>query len=74
MTLLQALEAIDNQIHHVTSTEAESIIATRKPFGRFWTRCENKQGKVYVGIENLYGDAWTEDFKSKKACMNWLTN
>ena len=74
MTLLHALEAIESQIHHATSAEAENIITNRKPFGRFWTRCENQQGRVYVGIENLYGDAWTEDFRSKKACMDWLTN
>ena len=30
--------------------------------------------KVWVGCDNSTGDMWTEDFPSKKACINWLTD
>ena len=26
----------------------------------------------YVGIDNRTGDMWTEDFRSKHACLKWL--
>lgn len=39
-----------------------------KPIGLFYT----KDGKLYVGIDNTDGHAWTEEFKTKKSCFKWL--
>lgn len=27
---------------------------------------------LYVGIDNTTHDAWTEEFSTKKDCLNWL--
>lgn len=61
----------------VTREEASQIIETRKPLGLFYSidyiMSEFAQmKKVYVGIDNSTGDAWTEDFKSLSACKRWL--
>jgi hypothetical protein len=55
-------------IKKVVIEEAERIIETREPLGLFYC-IENGR---YVGIDNQYGDAWTEDFKSLGACKRWL--
>lgn len=57
-----------DRIRQVTDEQAEKIIGTRKPLGRFW----RQDGQVYVGIDNSTGDAWTEDFKTFEECMKWL--
>lgn len=57
----------------VTSEEANKIITTREPLGEFYTIEKTSEGKrIYVGIDNAYGDAWCEDFKSLGACKKWL--
>ncbi len=62
------------EIKKVTPEEATAIIETRKPRGLFYTIDQTGTGKkVYVGIDNQSGDAWTEDFKSLGACKRWLT-
>ena len=57
-----------NDLKEVTSKEANLIIETRQPLGRFY--CKENGG--YVGIDNRNGDAWTEDFDSLQKCMDWL--
>lgn len=52
----------------VSNKEAEKIICTREPLGKFWTK--DKDG--YVAIDNSTGDAWTEDFRTKEECMAYL--
>ena len=52
----------------ITQEEATKIIEERKPLGLFYL----KNGNVYVGIDNSYGDAWTDDFKSLASCKRWL--
>lgn len=63
-----------NEIKKVTQDEAESIIATRQPLGKFYIldKASFPRRTVYVGIDNEDGDAWTEDFKTLKTCKKWL--
>jgi hypothetical protein len=46
------------------------IIKTREPRGLFWYFDE--QAHVYVGCDNQYGDAWTEEFATRSDCIAWL--
>ena len=46
------------------------IIDTREPRGLFW--CFDEQAHVYVGCDNRYGDAWTEEFATRSDCIAWL--
>lgn len=52
----------------VSSKEATEIIECRYPEGYFMTQ----EGGRFVGIDNSYGEAWTEEFKSKERCIRWL--
>lgn len=61
------------EIKKVTSEEALAIIEMREPLGLFYTVDQTGTGeKVYVGIDNQSGDAWTEDFRTLGACKRWL--
>lgn len=55
-------------IKQVTREEASAIIETSEPRGLFYEIDEN----VYVGIDNMDGHAWVEEFKTKGACFDWL--
>jgi len=63
-----------SDIKKITSEEADKIIETREPRGLFYTISQVEGKRVYVGIDNRDGDAWTEDFKSLGACKRWLMN
>lgn len=52
----------------ISQEEATSIIETRKPKGLFVL----DTGIEIVGIDNLTGDAWTEEFPDMEECLNWL--
>lgn len=52
----------------VNTQTLRKIIDTRKPRGRFYTQ----EGSRFVGVDNLTGDAWTEDFRSRRKCLKWL--
>lgn len=52
----------------ITKAEAYRVIDTRRPLGLFYL----KEGEGYTGIDNLSGDAWTEEFKTKEECLKWL--
>lgn len=52
----------------ISKAEAYRVIDTRKPLGLFYL----KEGEGYTGIDNLSGDAWTEEFKTKEECLKWL--
>lgn len=54
--------------NQVSNEKISEIILKRKPLGTFWT-IENG---IYVAVDNLTGDAWTEDFKTKKECFDYL--
>ena len=49
---------------------AEIIINARKPLGLFYLPGD----RVYVGIDNSTGHAWTEEFASLWQCKRWLLN
>lgn len=57
-------------VHRVYPNEAEVIIEERKIKGKFYLREINK----WVGIDNETGDAWTVEFDTLEACINWLLN
>jgi hypothetical protein len=56
------------EIKKVTPVEANGIIENRQPRGLFYCLSNG----VYVGIDNTYGDAWTEDFPTLNRCKRWL--
>lgn len=61
------------EIKKVSLDEADKIIETREPRGKFYTIEKSSEGKnVYVGIDNEDGYAWCEDFKSLASCKRWL--
>lgn len=62
-----------SKVKKVTPEEAERIIKTREPRGKFY--CVEKSPRfrrAYVGIDNEDGEAWTEEFRSLGACRRWL--
>jgi DNA-directed RNA polymerase subunit RPC12/RpoP len=61
-------ESDDDAIKRITKEQASEIIETRTQTGRFYT----KESDLYIGIDNSTGDAWTEEFKTKKSCLKWL--
>lgn len=62
--------AMENNIKEISSEEVEKILNTRKPLGLFYTIENNK----YIAIDNLKGDAWTEEFNTLPECFGYLLN
>lgn len=56
------------EIREVNPEESFKIITEREPKGLFW----QKDGDLYVGIDNSTGDAWTQDFSTLDECLAWL--
>jgi hypothetical protein len=56
-------------IEKVTPEAMASIIDTRQPRGLFYRTAGHR---LYVGVDNATGDAWTEDFRSRRQCLRWL--
>ena len=56
------------KIKEISSIKAHEIINKRKPKGLFYTK--SKSG--YTGIDNISGNAWTEDFEHLDKCKRWL--
>ena len=52
----------------ISRKDAYRIISSRKPNGLFWL----KEQDGYVGIDNLTGDAWVEEFDDPAVCRKWL--
>lgn len=52
----------------INKRTAYRIIDTRLPHGLFFL----KEGTGYTGIDNLTGEAWTEEFQTKEDCLKWL--
>lgn len=61
---------IASEPRRISSEDAKTIIESRHPYGLFFL----KDGGVYVGIDNRDGDAWTEEFPTKRKCLEWLTD
>lgn len=53
----------NTQIKKISDDKAIDVIETRKPLGLFYTIEKRNDKKIYVGIDNQDGSAWTEDFK-----------
>lgn len=52
----------------ISKRDAYKVITNREPRGLFFV----KEPAGYAGIDNMTGDAWTEDFKTKEECLRWL--
>lgn len=57
-------------IRQITQEEAFKIIETREPIGIFYE--VDRDGDVFVGIDNSTGEAWVEEFETKEECLDWL--
>ncbi len=53
----------------ISKIQALQVIETRKPRGLFFV-----VGAVVTGIDNRTGDAWTENFATKRECLKWLAD
>jgi hypothetical protein len=51
----------------LTSSQADDVIENRVPLGLFI--CHDGR---WIGIDNTDGNAWTEEFETKKYCEMWL--
>ena len=51
----------------ISKIQGYQVIDTRRPRGLFFV-----VGQVVTGIDNRTGDAWTEDFATKRECLKWL--
>ena len=60
-----------DDIEKVTVEAIRQIIETRQPRGLYYTK---EARHFYVGVDNSTGDAWTEEFTSKRKCLRWLRN
>lgn len=63
---------VETEINKVSSNDIKKIIDTMKPDGNFY--CYDKKNKVYIAVDNTTGEAFTEAFKDKKSCLDWLEN
>ena len=57
-----------DQIKRVSPKFIGKVIEDRVPSGRFLT----KEGRKWVAVDNSTGDAWTEEFSSKRQAVRWL--
>lgn len=55
-------------IKRVSIRKIGKIIDRYQPYGRFLA----KNGSRWVVVDNSTGDAWTEDFSSKRDAVRWL--
>lgn len=61
---------VETEINKVSSNDIKKIIDTMKPDGNFY--CYDKKNKEYIAVDNTTGEAFTESFKDKKSCLDWL--
>lgn len=68
----------ENLIKEINDKEFDALLESGskgkyEPAGLFIKIAENKSGNaVYIGIDNSTGNAWTEEFNSRKTCLEWL--
>ena len=64
-------ESLTYQPQKVTLEALREVISTREPHGLYYA----KEGRrLYVGVDNGDGEAWTEEFRSRRQCLRWLRN
>jgi len=56
----------------LTNEDASKVIETRIPRGLFYTIEKIRDKNIYIGIDNLHGDAWVEEFNNLRSCKRWL--
>lgn len=56
------------EIRVVSSAAMRDVILTRLPLGLFLTR----EARRWVAVDNADGNAWTEEFHSKRKAVCWL--
>jgi len=62
-----------DQIIEIGSLQADTIIESRKPYGKYWLSLMKPDGTMkYIAIDNRTGDAWTEEFDDKEKMLAWL--
>lgn len=61
----------DAEYEEVSHEFLKMVIEERDPTGMFYTQVENGN---YVGVDNLKGEAWTEEFVHFKTLERWLTD
>lgn len=71
-TITVKSNGVETEINKVSSSDIEKIIDTMKPDGNFY--CYDKKNKEYIAVDNTTGEAFTESFKDKKSCLDWLQN
>lgn len=54
----------------ISNRRARKIIDSYKPLGLFIYY--DKKQKVYIGIDNSSGEAYTEEFNQIRECLSWL--
>jgi hypothetical protein len=59
----------NNVAQRVSLEEIHEIIETREKKGLFYSF----DNGYWVGVSNLRGDAWTENFMTEEKCIKWLT-
>ena len=69
-TITVKSNSVETEINKVSSSDIEKIIDTMKPDGNFY--CYDKKNKLYIAVDNTTGEAFTEAFKDKKSCFDWL--
>lgn len=71
-TIAVKSNGVETEINKVSSNDIEKIIDTMRPEGNFY--CYDKKNKEYIAVDNTTGEAFTESFKDKKSCLDWLAN
>lgn len=56
------------EIRVVSSAALGDVILTHLPLGLFLT----KEARRWVAVDNSDGNAWTEEFRSKRRAKRWL--
>lgn len=56
------------EIRVVSSAALGDLILTRLPLGLFLTR----EAHRWIAVDNADGNAWTEEFRSKRRAKRWL--
>ena len=57
------------EVEKVTEEAMTLIIETRQSRGWYYRKADRR---CYVGVDNSTGDAWTEEFPSRRKCLRWL--
>ena len=52
----------------INSKQFQLLIEKRKPLGKFFL----KENRIYIGIDNTRGEAFTEEFQSIAALKLWF--